>query len=107
MSHPSSGGKKGGGKSGRKNRQKKKGTWVCKDCQLEYCEHRPIVSRGAKPKEKYARRVRKSASLSDYTLACIAEVGLSTADFIAIAAVAYKERRPMETVLKEWIDAHA
>lgn len=40
--------KRGGGGGGRR-KHKKSGTWVCPDCHLERCEHRPVKSKGGRP----------------------------------------------------------
>lgn len=40
--------KGGGSRNGRRRMPKKKGTWTCPTCKVEFCEHRPST-RGRKP----------------------------------------------------------
>jgi hypothetical protein len=95
----------GGGSSGRK-REKKKGTWICQLCRLEYCEHRPKRAAGRKPKDGMARHVTHRVRLSDGTLTELHALGLSSGDALALFAIAYRERRPLEAVIDEWKAAH-
>jgi hypothetical protein len=98
--------KGGGSKSGRK-RSGKKGTWICKECGLEWCEHRPVKSKGGRtPKDGQARRVRERVRLSDLTLTELEVLGLSSSDALALFAVAYREGRPLDEVISAFKKAN-
>lgn len=94
----------GGGGSKSRRRSGKKGTWICRLCHLEYCEHRPKSNNpsGRPRKEGAARRVRRRVKMTDSTLSQIKAAGIGESDALALFAIAYRERRPLDDVLKEW-----
>ena len=98
---------KGGGSKSSRRKTAKKGTWICGECGLEWCEHRPVRSKGGRvPKDGQARRVRERVRLSDLTLTELEGLGLSSSDALALFAVAYKEKRPLDDVISEFKKAN-
>jgi hypothetical protein len=79
--------KHGGSKSGRRS-EGKKGTWICKSCHLEKCEHRP-KSRGGRPPES-SRSLCDYLRMSPLTKDTLRKAGIGTSDMAEIFANAWR-----------------
>jgi len=85
----------GGGGGGA--RRKKKGSWICRSCRLEFCEHRP--KRG-QPRKAATKTEHVSARISKNVRETLTAAGITPARAMEIAAAAIMQRRTYADVAK-------
>lgn len=93
--------KHSGSKSGRR-RTGKAGTWICRECHLEFCEHRPVRSAGPGRRATVNRPIHVTGRKSAKTSATLAAEKLSTSDALEVVAIALETARPFRDVLADF-----
>jgi hypothetical protein len=85
--------------SGSKSRggRRKNAKWICQDCHLEFCEHRPKRGR---PKGNRTEQLK--GRVSKQTRAILKENGISATQALEITAKALMTGRTYESTLAEW-----
>lgn len=80
----------GSSSGGGRTREAKKGTWICNDCHLEFCHHRPKKERGA-PRQEGSRSQHVTARVSMKARDALRKRGIANGVALEAAAIALTE----------------